>query len=68
MGDWLWVLVCGLNFFDFTVMGHCWGFFLREIETNFERVLALPLLGSLNLSKKFCFNLGDVFFSSEIWS
>ena len=63
MGDWLWVLVCGLNFFDFIVMGHCWGFFLREIEKNFERVLALPLLGSLNLYKKICFYLGDVFFS-----
>ena len=37
-------------------------------ETNFERVLALPLLGSLNSSKKFFFNLGDAFFSSKILS
>ena len=63
-------MVCGLNFFDFTFMDFArlfLGFlFEGDRETNFERVLALPLLGSLNLSKKFCFHLGDAFFSSEI--
>ena len=63
-------MVCGLNFFDFTLMDFArlfLGFlFEGDRETNFERVLALPLLGSLNLSKKFCFHLGDAFFSSEI--
>ena len=42
--------------------------FEGDRETNFERVLALPFMGSLNLSKKFCFHLGDAFLSNEIWS
>ena len=42
--------------------------FEGDRETNFERVLALPFMGSLNLSKKFCFHLGDAFLSRKIWS
>ena len=40
--------------------------FERDRETNFEKIITLPLLDSLNLFKKIYFNLGHAFFSGKI--